>query len=162
MKSMIPVILVVLMIGGIYGAATQGILKIQGITPKKLMQVKKAAPSAQDASKPADPAPKKEEPKVTAKVTPALSPSAPKPAPPKTDLDKGAEKLAELWNELETETLLKVSADWSEPDLVRVLSKMDSGKVVAYLSAIAKDKPAKASKLSKFLEVDASIVRSPS
>ena len=152
MKKVLMILIPLLLIGGGVAAFFLGL--IPG-TKKKPAPVA-ALPAGAD---------KKDPTKAIDKPKGELAPSLAKPvkATPKDSIDaqKGAERLADLWNQMDTETLVKIIADWKDPDLVKVLSTMDDGKVAELMTAIAKDKPARASKLSKQLQQLASVVPAP-
>jgi len=137
----IPILLILLVAGGLFAT---GMIKLPGATPPPKATAK------------ADPAPTDKE------LAPPLGgpPKAATVKPPAaaTDPAKGAAALADLWNQLDTDTLLKVTKDWKDPELVAVLSQMDEGKVAAYITAVAKTDAPHASKLNKQLEQQASVV----
>ena len=145
MGLIIGVVLFVLFGGGgaVVGLAMTGKINIPGLTPKK----KAIAPLAANKPDPkkAVPPPKKEE-----------APVDETPAPTTQTVDKaGATKLAEVWNEIPTENLLKVVAKWKPAELAVVLNEMDSEKTAALLGAM---KPEMASKVSLELKKVASEV----
>jgi hypothetical protein len=86
----------------------------------------------------------------------ATKPAAP-PAPA-TNPAQGVATLADLWNKLDTDTLVKITKDWKDPDLVAVLAQMDDKKVAAYITAVAAKDASHASKLTKQIEDQASVV----
>ena len=149
-KALIIVIPLLLIIGG--GAAAFFMGLIPG-TKKKLPLATAATTAAKDQKVAAKP---------NAELVPTMNRDEAKAAPKETiDAQKGTEKLADLWNQMETTTLVKIIADWKDPELVKVLATMDDGKVAELMTAIAKDKPARASKLSKQLQALASVVPTP-
>lgn len=147
-KALVIAIPLLLLIGG--GAAAFFLGLIPGT--KKPAPTPAASATAGDKKDPTKEVAKKE-------VAPPLkkTASADKSAA-QIDPQKGNEKLADLWNQMDTEALVKITADWKDPDLVKVLATMDDGKVAELMTAIAKDKPSRASKLSKQLQQLASVV----
>lgn len=104
--------------------------------------------------------PKAEKPKGVAKKAPPKAvdppPSTVREVPPPTiDPEEGATKLAKLWNEVETPKLLAIAKDWKDPELARVATKMDPGKVAEVLGALP---PKRASSLSREMQRLASVV----
>jgi hypothetical protein len=73
---------------------------------------------------------------AAAKVATAKPPPSKKDLAPKTDPEKGAEKLAELWNGVEPENLAKITSKWQMPALARVLLKMDPDAVTKFLDGL--------------------------
>jgi len=130
--------------GAVVGLAMAGKINIPGLTPKK----KPIAPptSTKDKAKIKPKVqPKKEEPPVAAE-----------PVATTKMVDKaGAVKLAEVWNEMPGDKLLKVVDKWEAADLAMVLNEMDSTKVAELLALM---KPATASKVSQELKLVASQV----
>lgn len=105
-------------------------------------------------------APVATKPKVAAKrVAPPVAPPTTlvRTLPPttKVDPDEGAGRLAKLWNEVETPKLLAIAKDWRDPELARVATRMDAGKVAELLSAMP---PKRASALSREMQRLASVV----
>ncbi len=132
---MIGVILLVVFggTGAVFGLAMTGKINIPGVTPKK-----KAIPPpvAKKATKPVVP---EKEPEAAKDVKSVQSPESVK---------QGAIKLAEVWNEMPTENLIKVVDKWQPSDLAIVLNEMDPEKVAQVLGAM---KPEKASNVSQQL-----------
>lgn len=147
-----PVLIALPILLLIAGAAAYFMGLIPGTKKKPPTPAATAAGDKKDAGKKVTP-PKNE-------LAPVLKKAAKKQSDT-IDPKKGNEKLADLWNQMETDTLVKIIADWKDPDLVKVLSTMDDGKVAELMTAIAKDKPARASKLSKQLQQLASVVPAP-
>jgi hypothetical protein len=159
----ISVVVVLIVLAGLGFA---GIIKIPGITPAKAKQTAAAGYSDKPDG---DKAPPKKDPKPVVDATPKADPPKKAPAPglPKKDPIQGAVALATVWNELKTPDLAKICADWKDAELVKVLTKMDTGKVAKLLAQIStgdpdskiKEDPIRASKLSKLLQDQGSVVK---
>jgi len=125
---------------------------VGGLIAFKVIPMPGAKPPVTKAAAPKTPDPVKK---------PTPPPVAKKPATPKAptvDLKKGAETLAGLWNNMDIPTLVGITKDWKDEDLVVVLGKMDEAKVAEYLTAVEKAKPAHASALSKLVQIQAGTV----
>lgn len=150
-KYALFLIVPILLIGGsIIGLALTGTINIPGLTPAKHKQTSKQI--NKDASKPPPVTP-------TPKKDPKPGPTPTKPASAMTiDTEKGAAELADLWSEVDDPktTLVPILKDWKDDDIAHVLLKMDSDKAAAILFALPTDR---ASKISKLLEKDSSIVK---
>jgi hypothetical protein len=162
MSKAILAIVPVVIIGAVAGLGFAGIIKIPGITPKKAL-ANAAKGYVQTEGK--APVVAKTEPKTPTKAADDPAPTKLAPKPAKKDLDQGADALASVWNEIKTPELLKISANWKDDDLAIVLSHMDTSLVAKFLDEMAKggtDKPnpMRASKLSKILQDQGSIVKS--
>lgn len=139
----IPLALVVIG-GGVYGAATMGLLKIPGITPKsKMGKIAKLYGEAggkmygEDKDKFAASIPKRKP-----------RPETPKPTPKATytvDAAKGAAAVAEVWNGIDTPQLVAIVKDWKDEELALVLANMDSGKASELLAAMESKRASKVS-----------------
>lgn len=147
----------------VVGLALTGIINIPGLSPK---QKAKVAALNYTADKDAATKDKKAKPPTAKKGTP------PKPKVKVTlmekDAKKGAEALAEVWNEVKIPELTQITASWKDEDLAKVLVYMDTGKVAKFLEQISKGdepkvkgNPARASNLSKRLQELGSIVLAP-
>lgn len=146
--AIIGFVVLLLIAGGVGGAAFMGLIDIPGITPAKKkpvatstdkkLETKKTVATPKPTNEGAKPVAKKAEPK------PIFKP------------ELGAEKVATYWNEVETAKLVEITKDWKESDLVPVLLKMDEAKVTEYLATID---VRQASKLSKALQKAASEVK---
>lgn len=157
MKKAVVILVPVLLIGGVAGAAFMGVIKIPGITPKAKLAANLYgegtdlyAPDAEvkiDATvEPIEPTP----PPVAKK--PEAEPEEPEPV---LDPELGAKKLAKVWNALPTEDLQAVSATFKDDELALVLSKMEVEKVAALMSAMD---PKRGASLSRQLARIASVV----
>lgn len=144
MKPAVMVGIAIVVIGAVVGLGVTGTINIPGLSPKH-----KAAKPVAGADAPPD---------TTAKPAPQTPPAPPKvvkkPKPPDSpipteDPQKGAKRLAAVWNEMDPTDLEAITKGWKEGDVVRVLLAMDAAKVAEFLTAIAADKPDLASKLSK-------------
>jgi hypothetical protein len=155
-------VLPVVIIAIIAGLAFSGVIDIPGISPKKAAKNAVAAYTDKDEklaeNKPATPPPaKKEEPKKDAPKAPAV---------PK-DPEQGADALAAVWNEIPVNELMKITANWKDEDLTKVLMHMETEKVAQLLQLMAAGdqgakvdpKPERASKLSKILQDQGSMVK---
>lgn len=128
--------------GAVVGLAMSGKINIPGLTPKKKPI---AAPAAA-------------KPKPKPKVQPKKEETPPPADPPATTkvIDKvGAQKLAEIWNEMVADKLLKVTDKWEAADLAVVFNEMDPQKVAEVMALM---KPETASKVSQELKQVASQV----
>jgi len=145
LKIVLFAVVPVLLIGSVAVLGKLGIVPIPGLSPTK---PKALAGAAALYGEPKDaktaPVAKKELPKPK-----------PKPAETPLDLDTGAKKVAKLWNEIETDRLVKMVATWPDPDLARILTKMNLEKSTALLAALD---PKRASKLSEEILKQASVV----
>lgn len=130
----------VLIGGGMIGAALFGVINVPGLTPAKKT---KATAGANElyAEVPAQ--------KLASPVAKKVRPPIPKPEPPKPDLDSGAKQVAKLWNGIPTERLKDIVKEWSDDDLARVLRKMDTDKAVELLAALDAKR---ASSLSRLIQ----------
>ncbi len=154
MKKIMMILIPVLLIGGVVGAGMMGVIEIPGLSPQKKKPplpygeagadvVKKEAPKA-------DPKPEtKSDQKTEAPKTATV-----KQDPPKPDLDKGAKKLAKLWNSMQPDKILAMADKWKDPELARVLGFMEVEKAATVLSQM---KPDRASKLSQAIQLAASV-----
>lgn len=137
-------LVIVIAAGAVVGLAFAGKINIPGLTPKK-KPIPPAAATKADTKPKTTPPPKKPDPPVDDT-----------PAPTTKVVDKvGAQKLAEVWNEMPTDKLEKVVDKWKPDDLAVVLNEMDSEKAAALLAVL---KPDKASKVSQELRQVASQV----
>lgn len=145
MKKILFIVLPILLVGGgVVGAAFMGVINIPGLTPKKKMGAmaygeKKDEKPAVEAADETKPTAKKEKPK-------------PKPeqvSTNPTDPDAGVKKIAKLWNAMETENLAKLVKDWTDDDLAKVMLFMPNEKVAELLGTL---EPARASKISRALK----------
>ncbi len=148
------VIFLMLAAGGVVGTAFVGILKIPGITPKKLLaKNSKLYGETKDQSM-----------LLGAKdltVKPIVAKSQPKPqrvAKPTTRLDSkiGAQRVADVWSQMETSKLVLVAKSWKDSDLARVLAEMDESKAAELLALLD---PKQASKVSQEIGRQQSIVK---
>lgn len=149
MKKLIFILVPVIVIGGVVGAALMGVINIPGLTPKK-------KPGAGLYGEAADMyAEQKDPPKPKPRSTPP--PAPPVAAEPRstTDPERGAKRLARLWNDLPTERLVPMVSSWRDPELALVLKSMDSEAASRLLAAL---EPARASRLSREIQRLASVV----
>jgi flagellar motility protein MotE (MotC chaperone) len=82
-------------------------------------------------------------------------PITPTKKEPKIDPDLGREKLAEIWAEMPADKLKAVVETWKDPELAKVLTVMDSGKVTQLLAVLD---PKRAAALSRMIQSEASVV----
>ena len=143
---LLPVVLILIGGGVTAFLATKGIVKIPGLTPKKLMS--KASALYGDKK---EELVKKEEPKPKPKPKPkpAAPPKPPEPVIPEEQRIKGAEAVAEIWNAMPNDRVLAVAASWKDEDLARVLRLMEAEKTAALLAAM---EPRRASRLSEEIQ----------
>jgi flagellar motility protein MotE (MotC chaperone) len=143
MKKILFIVAPLLLVGGgVVGAAMMGVISIPGLSPAK-----KKSQAAEQYTEP------KEEP-VVKKPPPK---EEEKPAEP--NLEKGRQELAKLWNELEPTIIVGIVEKWSEEDLARQLRYLETEKSAAVISLM---KPERASKVSKVLQVLGASGKSPS
>jgi hypothetical protein len=183
MNKIALILIPIMLVGGGVFAAMQGMINVPGLTPEKKKAASQAeyvegsgdsAASKGTSSKgnsnpgdeskstvPANPTDKSDKANTAdpSNTAVASSPSSPtvdpkKPPPPKPDEAAGRQKLAKLWNEVDTAKLLEIMKDWPDDDLAKQLAAMDTAKVAEILSTM-KD-PARAAKLSKAIRAAAS------
>ncbi len=152
MKKLILILVPLVAVIGVTIAGVMGIIPIPGLSPSK-----KKPPTLYGESA------SKEDPKTAStKTEPAPTATARIPSPPKVvkaetpptpDLQKGAKKIARLWNLIDSSKLLPVTEKWKDVDLARVLAFMESDKAAMLLSLMAPDR---ASKLSLEIQKEAS------
>jgi hypothetical protein len=141
MKSWLIVLAPIVLFGVLMG---MGVMKVPGVNDKP--KAKAAAKQTKEDVKASDP--KKDVSKEDSnKNGPAKQGPTSKPertevkvdvkSKPLGDEAKGNQKLAELWNSLETEPLLKVVESWDDADLAKVLAVMDTDKVAQLLTSMA-------------------------
>jgi hypothetical protein len=157
MMAGIPVVLIAIAAG----LGFSGVVNIPGITPQK---EHKKTPPPEAKTTAVKVAPKK--------ATPALTPT-PKPKVVanliKKDPDQGADALAAVWSEMKVQDLVKVTEKWNDADLAKVLMHMEPDKVAKLLSELTQGEPdtkpkvpanpERASKLSKILQDQGSIIK---
>ena len=146
------VVFFLLAAGGVVGTAFVGILKIPGITPKKLLaKNKKLYGEDKDSKKTA-----------VAKISPSkpqVSKAKPMRKPkPTTRLDQvaGAQRVADVWSEMEPNKLAAVAKTWKDSDLARVIAQMDEAKAAELLSLLD---PQKASNISAEIARQQSVIK---
>lgn len=133
MNKVVMFLVPVLVIGGILGAGMAGVVDIPGVTPKK------SKPKAAGTEPAPDEATSVEETGQTPQEPePEPEPAAPEQVAtaPATDPVLGEKKIAALWTEIETAQLIKIIADWKDPELATILRRMDPSKTAELLSAI--------------------------
>jgi outer membrane biosynthesis protein TonB len=143
-KVLLITVPLVLLIGTGAGLVFMGVIKVPFLAKKKTEKpaVAKKADKPKPKETPKPPPAKKPAPQVTVKAKPV----------PTSDPDKGVKKVASLWNEMEVEKLQALTADWSEPDLAKVLAKMDVSKVAELLAVLP---PTRASALTRAIQTEA-------
>ncbi len=149
MKAMMPVIIILALVGAVVGAGMAGVVNIPGLTPQKKVAKKEDPKDAK--KKEAAPVKKTKAPELPG-AAPKKKDETPKPT---IDPEQGAQKLASFWNEVDVKKLEDITKDWKEPDVAKVMAKMDAAKVSEWLSAMP---AARASKLSKILQQNASVI----
>ena len=135
------IVFLLLAAGGVVGTAFVGILKIPGITPKKLLAKNSKLYGESKDKKPA---------KVAIIPTPKVivKKEKPKPKPqPTTKFDPivGAQRVADVWSLMDTTKLVEVAKSWKDADLARVIVQMDETKAAELLTLFD---PKKASEIS--------------
>lgn len=140
MNKVLMFLVPLLVIGGIAGAGMAGIVDIPGLTPKKAKPKPKteADKTGEDATPVEESAPAASEPPPPQEQAPAPapSPSASKAAEAPVDPVQGQKKIAALWSEIETPQLLKIVADWKDPELAAILRRMDPAKTAEILASM--------------------------
>ena len=126
----VPAVLVVG--GGVVGAAITGMIEIPGITPEKQKQKSDALYTEQKEDAASQPLAKKKPPKKE------------EPIPP--DVVKGRKELAKLWNEVESPVLAKIVEKWPDEQLAHQLRYLDVDKTAEVLSLMKSERAAKLSK----------------
>jgi hypothetical protein len=121
----------------------EAILKIKrkGAVEKPTAEVAKVDPAAStDSAPPADP-PK---------------PHVGRPRPPTVDPQKGAQKLAAVWSEMDPDKVSKLAVGFKDEEFAQVLAEMDPDKAAAILTALD---PKRSSKISKVIQANASVIK---
>lgn len=145
--------------GGVLGAAYAGVLKIPGLKLPGIKTKSVAANYTDSDDKATELAKKEEESKpIEVEVTaePEIEPQIIKEPEPVVDPELGAKKLAAIWNSMNAVDIVRISANYKDPEFARVLSKMESEKVAKVLAEI-KD-PKRAASISQEIESLASII----
>lgn len=114
--------------GGVFGAAKMGLVKIPGISPPPPKK-KEEKPQAKPPAKP------KAAPKSLARATPV----ADGPPPEK--------KVAQLWNEIPAERVVLLAAEYQDAELARVLLHMDGERAAQVLAGLEPKRAAAVSRL---------------
>lgn len=153
---LLAIVALLVVAGGVVGLGLAGIVPIPGLTPAKARKAPDLYAVDAEEKPPAPPPPAPTEPKE--KASPRRStPSEPAPSEsaPETKVDprKGARRVAQLWNRMETSALLPLVADWPDEELARVVAQMEGEQAAALLSALP---PERASKLSRLIREEAS------
>lgn len=155
MKVVIPIVLVVLILGGGFAAAKMGLVNIPGISPET--KQKNAAAEYAEGEE-GEMVERQDSPPVETAAEPPTEPPPPKPASrqnpkPTFDLDQGRRELAKLWNEIDPKKLAPMVEDWKDEELAKQLAVMDGAKVAKLLTIL---EPKRASKISRLLMVEGS------
>ena len=184
-EAFLIIFLILLLIGAIViGLGLIGIVNIPGITPEKKLPVhseatpskpkplkeKKKVPSAPGHSnnnQPKIPLPLQSHtpaPTLTSSPSQLLNHPQPThhqytpPQAPKTDPQKGAKKIAALWDQMDTKELVLLVKNWNNLELAEVIMQMSPSKASALLAALD---PKRASQISKIIQQEGSIVTPP-
>jgi hypothetical protein len=160
MKPVVLIIVIALIGGLVVGAGMTGMVNIPGLTPAK----KKAGAAAvyasdKDKAEASEKAPAKGAPpqKVKPKVPPPKV--AAKETAPSLDPSLGYKKVAKLWNAMEADKIkVQIAKGWKDAELACIFNKMDTGKVAEVLALL---EPAKATKLTKAIQAEASKLAAP-
>ncbi|MBS1709250.1 MAG: hypothetical protein JSS65_11100 [Armatimonadetes bacterium] len=126
------VAVVVLAIGGAGAMAAMGKLPFlakKGTTPPSTYGEGKEPPKG-------DLATKKPEEKVAGKEEEKPKKAPPVAVAPAPDVEKGAKKLASVWNNMEVAQLARVAKEYPEDGLPLVVSRMDPEKASELLAAL--------------------------
>jgi flagellar motility protein MotE (MotC chaperone) len=117
----LPIVLLLVAAGTAFGLAKTGIINIPGLSPKKKTKAIKVETKKKTRR---------------AAKTPQENPIIASAAKVTINEQEGAMKLAESWNEIPTDKLLKVASQWSPGELAIVLKEMDPEKVASLLGAM--------------------------
>lgn len=136
-KLLIFVLLAVLLLGGGGFGALAYLGKIPGISLGKPLAKGKSPAKKGETEKESKPTAQK----PTAAKAPSAKPAAkpdPEPLqidPPKSlpDLDKGAKTVARIWERIDPEKVVEMASNYKDPQLARILNKMDMKKSAAIL-----------------------------
>lgn len=139
MKKILFIVLPLLLVGGgVVGAAMMGVIHIPG-----LISAKKKAKAAAIYTET-----KEEEPIVQKKAPePEVVPAVLEPPP---DMEKGRRAVAKLWNEMEASSILAIVADWKDDELAEQLRYLAPDKTSELLGVMKADR---ASRLSKLIQL---------
>ncbi|MBX3119389.1 MAG: hypothetical protein KF784_10005 [Fimbriimonadaceae bacterium] len=157
MKKMLMIIIPLVLIGGgIFGAAKMGMVQIPGISPAKktagLYDADKEALGLYNSDKIEPTVLEETSPPATVATQPTVKPPEPDY---QVDIVQGRKKLAKLWNSMDVATLLRITADWKDEDLAPQLAVMEPEKVALLLGSMD---ASRASKISKLIQEEASKV----
>lgn len=145
--------------GGVVGAATFGFINIPGLTPSQKTADMYGEGSDMYGESPEDTDLKtkvteKKDP-VVKKTKPTTPPPTPKEPEPEIDPEKGAKKLAGVWNNMDASVLQLISAEYKPKDLALILNKMEPEKVADLLALLS---PKEAASISKEMQALNSII----
>ena len=153
-------LLLILVAGGVAGAAYMGKINIPGLTPKKKKPVaiskdprgglldKLITPVAKVVGKAMK----------DAEVAKKTAPPVKKVAAPVQQTDAGLTKLAAVWSEVEPDKLEEITKDWPVGELAKILAKMEDAKVAEYLALLKSPRSATISAAIK-KEADAAALK---
>lgn len=162
------VLALVLVGGGIAGAALTGIIKIPGLTPVKQKnslygesnQLYGEGSELQVELKPHEE--KEQDKKDNKPETTVAKKEAPKPPTkkeaPTTDPELGAKKLAQVWNGIKADKLVLIAEEYNDKELALILNKMDAKKVAGLLGEL---EPKRAALISKQMQALGSVLPTP-
>lgn len=148
MKKIVLIVVPVLvvLIGGVLAAAMTGRINIPGLTPKK-------AKPALYGEQPEEPAPLRppviDEPEEAEPPAPTVQPAS------TSDPERGAKRLARIWNDIEIDALTKIAEKYSDDDVARVVVNMDGEKASELIARLGPDRGAA---ISRAIERNASRV----
>lgn len=153
MILILPVLLI-LIGGGVFGAAKMGMIKIPGITPKKLVGMYGNSKMYGDTKDPKLATDTK--PKEAPAPKPKPKPIAKKPKPTvRIDPALGEEAVAELWSSMDPPKVVAILGDWDDTSAAKVLRNMDAKKSAAILTLLDTKR---ASKITKQIQIQSSRV----
>jgi hypothetical protein len=138
--------LVGLVVVGVLIAGMAGVVNIPGLTPQKKTEATKEGQGKGGQSGSPQPQVKKERPKQPVPIVQI------KKRAPESDPAKGQDAVAQLWENLSADSLLAIVKDWKDPELAKILLKMDSEKVSALLEKLDSGR---ASKLTRAIQKEA-------
>lgn len=157
-KLLIISLIVILLLGGGSFGVLAFLGKIPGVSFGRPLAKGKASNSAAGSKAEkkgpgASPAvAKAPTPKTPARPEPeAVQIQPPKPAP---DLEKGAKSVARVWERIDPAKVVEMAASYQDPELARILNKMDAKKTAAIIGIMDAKR---AALLSKEMEKQAAV-----
>lgn len=156
MKALL-IIVPILLIGGVFGAAFMGVINIPGVTPEKAagkgedMYGEGEEMYGEGLEDPAD--------LVVEEVETVEEPEPVEEAGPVIDPELGAQQLAKYWDEIDSNKLVLIMEGYEDIELALVLFYMKRENVAELLELVL---PERAAILSKEIQKLASVVKEES